>query len=205
MAAHGVVYLSVALASTVGLSAVLLVLLLRQRAQMQSFAVGFVQLVEFHSSRLEESRSLESKARDSALNATRALQESQRDNQELVQENNRLRLRAEESEAALADVTQVLEEKSKTVGDLEERSNDLQVKYESTASVAERYLNSWAESAGEAEEYKILYEYFEGEAFAARKERRAANDLMIEERAKETRASVVQDTLLHGAAAVVGG
>lgn len=205
MAAHVVVYLSVALASTVGLSAVLFVLLIRQRAQMQSFAVGFVQFVVFHSSRLEESRSLESKARDSALDATRALQESQRDNQELVQENDRLRLRAEESEGVLANVRKELEEKSKTVGELEERSNDLQLKYESTATVAERYLNSWAESAGEAEEYKILFEYFEGEAFAARKERRTANDLMIEERAKETRTSIVQDTLLHGAAAVVGG
>jgi hypothetical protein len=183
----------------------LLTFFIRQRAQVQSFALGFAQFMAFHSFRLEESRSLENEARNSAIKATRALEESQRENEKLVQDNNRLRLQAERSDGTLAVVKQELEEKSKTLSVLEDKANASQLNYEATQAVAERYLSNWAESAGEAEELKILCEYFEGETFALRKQRRSANDLMMEERAKETRASVVQDTLLHGAAAAVGG
>jgi hypothetical protein len=115
-----------------------------------------------------------------------------------------LRLKAEESESMLAIVKRDLKEKSKTLRILEKKVNTSRCKYEAILAVAERYLDNWAESAGQAEELKVLCQYFEGESFALRKQRRTAKDLMMEERAKEARASVVQDTLLHGAAAVVG-
>jgi chromosome segregation ATPase len=183
--------------------------------------------------RLAQSRSSEQAARASALSATHALEELRLQNSALVEQNTQLRQENEESTRAVEEVRlqnaallgqntqllqenqeskqecdrvkQELDEKSETLRILEEQLNTVQFNFEATTKIAERYKNNWAESAGEAEEFRILYRYFEGETMQLRRERKTLNDLVVEERAKEMKSSIVQDTLLHAGSAGFGG